>query len=95
MAWPSKDNDYEPVDDSEDYIKTKIDRSIRYPTITVDILSKKNDNAGNVFNLLSEVTKAMMKHKVPVDEIQEFVNDAISNDYDHFLQTCMKWVNVE
>ena len=28
------------------------------------------------------------------EQIKEFQEDAMSGDYDHALQTCMKWVNV-
>ena len=49
---------------------------------------------GNAFNLISLVRTALRKNGVPQDKIEEFVDDAMSGDYDHVLQTCMKWVDV-
>ena len=49
---------------------------------------------GNAFNVMANVTGAMKKAKVPKEEIDSFIEEATSGDYDHLLQTCMKWVTV-
>lgn len=63
----------------------------KYPNITVQLVGQN----GNALNLVGIVQQALKSAKVPKEEVTEFVNDALSGDYDHVLQTCMKWVDVE
>lgn len=49
---------------------------------------------GNAMSIISTVTKAMRRANVSKDEIDTFVNEAISGDYDNVLSTCMRWVLV-
>ena len=49
---------------------------------------------GNAFNILGLVSKELKKGKVPQDQIDTFYQEAMGGDYDHLLQTCMRWVNV-
>lgn len=49
---------------------------------------------GNAFAVLGNVQRAMRKAKVSQEQISEFMTEATSGDYDHLLQTCMKWVDV-
>lgn len=62
----------------------------RYPDIEVNF---SNIN-GNAYSLLAAVRKALMRNQVPQEKIDEFLTEAKSGDYDHLIQTCMKWVNV-
>lgn len=64
---------------------------IKHPEVTVDF----SNIDGNAFMLLGTVRKAMRRAKVTDDEIAKFTTEAQSDDYDHLLQTCMTWVNVE
>ena len=64
---------------------------IKYPDITVKLVG----NDGNVFVILGAVTKALRKNHISETEINQFIDEATSGDYDNLLQTCMKWVNVE
>ena len=61
---------------------------VKYPQITVN-LSKGN---GNAFSIMSRVRAAMREAYVPRQEVEEFTTEANSGDYDHLLQTVMKWV---
>ena len=63
---------------------------VKYPEIHV----KLTGTDGNAFAVLGEVQKAMRKGGVPADEISAFVKEAMRGNYDHLLQTCMKWVDV-
>jgi hypothetical protein len=63
----------------------------RYPNITV-VLS---DTDGNAFAVLGKMSKALRQAQIPYPERDAFTAEATSGDYDHLLQTCMKWVNVE
>jgi hypothetical protein len=62
----------------------------RYPKVRV----KLTGTDGNAFALLGKVKEAMRKAKVPPGEITAFIEEATSGDYNHLLQTCMKWVDV-
>ncbi len=64
---------------------------IKYPKITVQL----SDRDGNAFSVIGAVTKALKNANVAKERIDEFCDEAMSGDYDHLLQTCMQWVNVE
>ena len=61
-----------------------------YPYIEVQLTG----NDGNAFAVLAQIKKAMRKDPVARERIDEFMTEAISGDYNHLLQTCMKWVTV-
>ena len=63
----------------------------KYPEVTVELLN----GDGNAFSILGKVTKELRMAKVPADQIEAFKTEAMSGDYDHLLQTVMKWVTVD
>ncbi len=63
----------------------------KYPSIEVKLVGED----GNAFAILGRVSKAMRRGGVEKSEIDEFMKEATSGDYDHLLQTCMEWVEVE
>jgi hypothetical protein len=63
----------------------------KYQTITV----KLTGNDGNAFSIMGAVSKALRKGGATQDEIQEYMTESMSGDYDNLLRTAMKWVNVE
>ena len=62
----------------------------KYPDIEVEL----SEQDGNAFAILGRVTKALRRADVPSDEIAAFQKEATAGDYDHLLQTCMRWVDV-
>lgn len=64
---------------------------IRYPDITVRLTGED----GNAFAILGKVQRALRKGNVDQATIAEFMDEATGGDYDHLLQTAMKWVDVE
>lgn len=64
---------------------------VKYPSITVKLVGTD----GNAFAILGKVKTALRKNDVPEEEIKKFATEAIDGDYDHLLQTCIRWVNVE
>lgn len=64
---------------------------ILYPNVTV----KLTDDDGNAFYILGKVMKALREVGLDKQEVDLFYKDATSGDYDHLLQTVMRWVNVE
>lgn len=62
----------------------------KHPEIKVQLSGED----GNAFSVIGRVTKALRKGSVSDEDIRKFMNDAMSGDYDHLLQTCMIWVTV-
>lgn len=63
----------------------------KYPQINIPLVGED----GNAFAILGRVRAAMKKAKVPPEEMTAFSNEAASGDYDHLLQTVMKWVGTD
>ena len=63
----------------------------KFPEVTV----KLTGTSGNAFALISRVLYAMSRAGISKEDIDDFQSEAMSGDYDHVLQTCMKTVNVE
>ena len=64
--------------------------SIKYPDVHVQLVG----NDGNAFSILGNVSREMRRGGVPREEIDAFMDEAMSGDYDHLLRTCMEWVDV-
>lgn len=56
---------------------------------------------GNAFVLMGAVTRTLRRYlrdvmglssREAADELDRFREEAMSGDYDHLLQTCMRWV---
>jgi hypothetical protein len=62
----------------------------KFPKVKVQLVGED----GNAFAILGKVKSAMRKANVPQAEIDKFMDEAMTGDYDHLLQTAMKWVNV-
>lgn len=62
----------------------------RYPNIEVQLSGED----GNAFAIMGAVRRALRRADVPNAEIEEFSREAMAGDYDHLLQTCMRWVDV-
>lgn len=50
---------------------------------------------GNAFNILGLAKKAAEKAGWPESKIEAFLHQATTKDYDHLLETCMEWFDVE
>lgn len=62
----------------------------KYPSVTVELVG----HDGNAFAILGRVRRAMKEGKVPQTEIDAFLVEAASGNYEQLIQTCMKWVDV-
>lgn len=63
----------------------------KYPEITVKIVGVN----GNAFCILGICTREMKRHNLPKSEIDNFMSEATSGDYNHLLCTVTNWFNVE
>lgn len=48
---------------------------------------------GNAFAVLGRCREAAKDAGLPEDEIATFMDEAMAGDYDHLLQTAMRWFN--
>jgi hypothetical protein len=62
---------------------------VRYPDVEVQLTGQD----GNAFAVLGTVRKALMDAGYG-DDVEAFLAEATSGDYDHLLATCMRWVTV-
>lgn len=65
--------------------------AVRFPDVTVALVGED----GNAFAILGRVTKALKRAGASKEEVDEFMAEATSGDYDHLLRTVMAWVEVE
>lgn len=64
--------------------------AVHYPWVGV----KLTGTDGNALAIVARVRRAMEHSGIHDDECEAFVHEALSGDYDHVLQTAMKWVAV-
>lgn len=50
---------------------------------------------GNAFAILGAVQAGLRQAGASEAEVKEFSDEATTGDYDHLLQTAMRWVNIE
>lgn len=63
----------------------------KYPDITVNIIGQN----GNAFCILGICKRAMERATLPQTEIDAFMAEATSGDYNHLLATVVSWFEVE
>lgn len=71
--------------------KDQLGVEIKYPNVKVNLTGVN----GNAFAILGECEKAAKKAGLTKEQIDEFLKEAMSDDYDHLLQTCMKWFDCD
>lgn len=63
----------------------------KFPQIKVSLTGED----GNAFAIVSRVNREMRRARVPVEQRDEFMAEAIGGDYDELLRVVMRWVEVE
>ena len=63
---------------------------VKYPEIKVQLTGED----GNPFAIIGKTSRALKRGGVSAEEVREFQDEAMSEDYDHLLQTAMRWVEV-
>jgi hypothetical protein len=64
---------------------------VKYPDVHVRLVGED----GNAFSILARCTKAMRRAGLPKSEIDAFLKECTSGDYNHLLATCLAWVNCD
>lgn len=62
----------------------------KYPDIIVTLTGQD----GNAFAILGRCREAARDAGLSDEEIAAFMNEAMSGDYDHLLQTAMRWFEI-
>jgi hypothetical protein len=62
----------------------------KYPDITVTLTG----HDGNAFAVLGRCRQAALDAGLSEDEIAAFMTEAMAGDYDHLLQTAMRWFEI-
>jgi len=62
---------------------------VKYPNVVV----KDFGRDGNAFALMGQVSGAMRRAGIDQKEIDAFHEEATAGDYDHLIQTCLKWAD--
>lgn len=62
----------------------------KYPHITVRLTERD----GNAFAILGRCRRAAENAQLPEEEIEQFLTEAMAGDYDHLVQTAMRWFEI-
>jgi hypothetical protein len=62
-----------------------------YPNIRVRLTGQD----GNAFSIIGRVREALSDADVPDEKVKRFAAEAMSGNYDHLIQTVMRWVKVK
>lgn len=65
----------------------------RCPRFNVPVQLSGED--GNAFAVIGRVHRVLREAGATPAEMKEFMDEALSGNYDHVLQTCMAWVDVQ
>jgi len=63
---------------------------VKYPQVKVELVGRD----GNAFAILGACQKAARRAGLSEEQINEWRTEAMSGDYDHLLQTCMRYFEV-
>lgn len=62
----------------------------KYSEVEVELVGQD----GNAFYIMGAVKKALLRHGIGKEEVNEYLEEAMSGDYDHLLVTTMRWVTI-
>ena len=63
----------------------------KYPDIVIQLSGED----GNAFFIMGRVRKALRRANVSVTEIEQYIQQSTSGDYDNLLRVAMEWVTCE
>lgn len=63
---------------------------IKYPDIEVPLINED----GNAFAIMGRVQRHLKQNGVPKEEVDQYLKEAQSGDYDNLLQTTARWVTI-
>ena len=63
---------------------------VKYPEVEVQLSGED----GNAFAIMGAVSKALRRAGIEREQVEAFKAEATAGDYDHLIQTAMRWVTV-
>jgi 3-oxoacyl-[acyl-carrier-protein] synthase III len=60
-----------------------------------DVKVQLSGNDGNAFSVMGAVKQALKKAGASKEEIDQYITDSMSGDYDNLLRVAMDWVKVK
>ena len=60
-----------------------------------DVTVQLTGNDGNAFAIMGQVRKALRKAGATSGELEEYMTESMSGDYNNLLRVAMKWVDVQ
>ena len=63
-------------------------KDIKHPEIEVQLAGED----GNAYAILSRVTRAMRKAGLSREEINDYMDEAMSGDYDNLIAVTTQWI---
>ena len=66
------------------------DTGVKYPQVQVNLVGQD----GNAFMVMGLAQKAAKKAGLDKEQIDEYLEEAMSGDYNHLLQVTMKYFDV-
>ena len=63
----------------------------KYPDISVQLTGQD----GNAYAIMGAVSRALRRAGVPKEEIDAYVAESTSGDYNHLLVVACEWVSVD
>jgi hypothetical protein len=60
-----------------------------------DVKVKLSGNDGNAFAVMGAVKSALKKAGASKEELDQYLSDSMSGDYDNLLRVAMDWVKVK
>jgi hypothetical protein len=60
-----------------------------------DVKVQLSGNDGNAFSVMAAVKDSLKKAGASKEEIDKYVSDSMSGDYDNLLRVAMDWVRVK
>jgi hypothetical protein len=67
----------------------------RYQMPKYDVKVKLSGNDGNAFAVMGAVKSALKKAGASKEELDQYLADSMSGDYDNLLRVAMEWVKVK
>ena len=67
----------------------------RYPDIKVQLVVREISNSNSFAAIMGRVAQALRRHGIEGAEVDQFLTECRSGDYDNLLATCMKWVDCD
>lgn len=64
---------------------------IKYPDVLVPLAGED----GNAFAIMGRVGRMMKQAGVPSEEVDAYMSEAMSGDYDNLLRVTMQWVTTK